>query len=153
MKKSRHQKIIDLVQHMRIGTQEELADLLNREGYKVTQATVSRDIKELKLSKVPGAGGAQYYQLLEPEEQAYSDKYIRVLREALLSMDTAGNLLVIRTMSGMANAVAAALDHLRFEEIVGTLAGDDTIMCAMKNAQDADHIMHKIRGLLGEKEN
>ena len=111
MKKSRHQKIIDLVQHTRIATQEELADILNQEGYKVTQATVSRDIKELKLSKVPGPGGVQYYQLLEPEEQAYSDKYIRVVREALMSMDTAGNLLVIRTMSGMANAVAAALDH------------------------------------------
>ena len=117
----------------------------------MTQATVSRDIKELKLSKVPGPGGIQYYQLLEPEEQAYSDKYIRVLREALMSMDTAGNLLVIRTMSGMANAVAAALDHFRFEEIVGTLAGDDTIMCATKNGDDAEHIMQKVRGLLGEK--
>ena len=151
MKKSRHQKIIDLVQHTRIATQEELADILNQEGYKVTQATVSRDIKELKLSKVPGPGGVQYYQLLEPEEQAYSDKYIRVVREALMSMDTAGNLLVIRTMSGMANAVAAALDHFRFEEIVGTLAGDDTIMCATKNSDDAEHIMQKVRGLLGEK--
>lgn len=151
MKKSRHQKIIDLVQHSRIGTQEELADILNREGYKVTQATVSRDIKELKLSKVPGPNGVQYYQMLEPEEQTYSDKYIRVLREALMSMDTAGNLLVIRTMVGMANAVAAALDHFRFEEIVGTLAGDDTIMCVMKNAEDAERIMHKVQGLLGEK--
>ncbi len=152
MKKSRHQKIIELVQHRKIGTQEELADILNQEGYRVTQATVSRDIKELKLSKVPGPDGMQYYQLLDGEEKSYADKYIRVLREALLGMDTAGNLLVIRTIAGMANAVAAALDHLRFEEIVGTLAGDDTIMCAVKNARDAEDIMHKIRGLMGEKD-
>ncbi len=152
MKKSRHQKIIELVQHKKIGTQEELADLLQQAGYRVTQATVSRDIKELKLGKVPGADGLQYYQLLEGEEQNYADKYIRVLREALLSMDTAGNLLVIRTIAGMANAVAAALDHLRLEEIVGTLAGDDTIMCAVKHAQDAENIMHKIRTLMGEKD-
>ncbi|MBO6309137.1 MAG: arginine repressor [Oribacterium sp.] len=149
MKKSRHQKIIELVGRMRIGTQEELADILIKEGYKVTQATVSRDIKELKLSKVAGNDGVQYYQIIEKEEQVYSEKYIRVLREALMSMDTAGNLLVIRTMSGMANAVAAALDQFRLEKIVGTLAGDDTIMCAMKNAQDAEDIKKRIREIMG----
>ena len=148
MKKSRHQKIIELVGRMRIGTQEELADILNREGYKVTQATVSRDIKELKLSKVTGNDGIQYYQIIEKEEQVYSEKYIRVLREALMSMDTAGNLLVIRTMAGMANAVAAALDQFRLEKIVGTLAGDDTIMCAMKNPQDALEVKNRIQEIM-----
>ena len=143
--------ILKLIDMYAIGTQEEMLEKLEENGFSSTQATVSRDIKELKLSKVPGPGGIQYYQLLEPEEQAYADKYIRVLREALMSMDTAGNLLVIRTMSGMANAVAAALDHFRFEEIVGTLAGDDTIMCATKNGDDAERIMHKVRELLGEK--
>ena len=149
MKKSRHQKIIELVSRLRIGTQEELADILIKEGYKVTQATVSRDIKELKLSKVAGNDGVQYYQIIEKEEQVYSGKYIRVLREALMSMDTAGNFLVIRTMSGMANAVAAALDQFRLEKIVGTLAGDDTIMCAMKNAQDAEDIKKRIQEIMG----
>jgi transcriptional regulator of arginine metabolism len=149
MKKSRHQKIIELVSRLRIGTQEELADILIKEGYKVTQATVSRDIKELKLSKVAGNDGVQYYQVIEKEEQVYSEKYIRVLREALMSMDTAGNFLVIRTMSGMANAVAAALDQFRLEKIVGTLAGDDTIMCAMKNAQDAEDIKKRIQEIMG----
>lgn len=148
MKKSRHQKIIELVGRMRIGTQEELADILNKEGYKVTQATVSRDIKELKLSKVTGNDGIQYYQIIEKEEQVYSEKYIRVLREALMSMDTAGNLLVIRTMAGMANAVAAALDQFRLEKIVGTLAGDDTIMCALKNPQDALEVKNRIQEIM-----
>lgn len=148
MKKSRHQKIIELVGRMRIGTQEELADILNKEGYRVTQATVSRDIKELKLSKVAGNDGIQYYQIIEKEEQVYSEKYIRVLREALMSMDTAGNFLVIRTMAGMANAVAAALDQFKLDKIVGTLAGDDTIMCAMKNAQDAEDVRERIRDIM-----
>ncbi len=149
MKKSRHQKIIELVGRMRIGTQEDLADILNKEGYKVTQATVSRDIKELKLSKVAGNDGSQYYQIIEKEEQVYSEKYIRVLREALMSMDTAGNFLVIRTMVGMANAVAAALDQFKLDKIVGTLAGDDTIMCAMKNSQDAEEVKERIREIMG----
>ncbi len=148
MKKSRHQKIIELIGRKRIETQEELADLLNAEGYKVTQATVSRDIKELKLSKVTGDDGRQYYQIINENEKGLSDKYKRVLREALVSMDTAGNFLVVRTMAGMANAVAAALDQFRFEKIVGTLAGDDTIMCATKNPEDAAEILSHLKRMM-----
>lgn len=148
MKKSRHLKIIELVGRRRIETQEELAKILNEEGYKVTQATVSRDIKELKLSKVSDHDGHQYYQILDQNDSAFSDKYIRVLREGLISMDTAGNFVVIRTMSGMANAVAAALDHMRLEKIVGTLAGDDTIMCALKSPEDAETLIERLRDIL-----
>ena len=148
MKKSRHQKIIELVSHKKIETQEELADLLNQEGFRVTQATVSRDIKELKLSKVTDGEGRQYYQVMTRNESTHTDKYIRVLREGLLSMDTAGNLLVIKTMSGMANAVAAALDQMNFEPIVGTLAGDDTIMCARKNPEDAEEVLTRLREIV-----
>jgi transcriptional regulator of arginine metabolism len=150
MKKSRHQKIIELVKKQHIETQEDLADLLNHEGYRVTQATVSRDIKELKLSKVAGNDGTQYYQIIEHKEsKTEQDKFVRVLNEGLISMDDAGNLLVIRTMSGMANAVAAALDHFQFEKIVGTLAGDDTIMCAMKNTEDVGVVMQRIHEMIG----
>ncbi len=150
MKKGRQEKIIELVTNHHIETQEELADLLNSSGFRVTQATVSRDIKELKLSKVTGDEGRQHYQVIPQGQKSFTDKYTRVLREGLLSMDTAGNLLVIRTMSGMANAVAAALDHFRLEKIVGTLAGDDTIMCAMKNTEDAEEVMEKLQDLLGK---
>lgn len=150
MKKGRHEKIIELVTKRQVETQEELAELLNSAGFKVTQATVSRDIKELKLSKVTGDEGRQYYQLLSQGQKSFTDKYTRVLREGLLSMDTAGNLLVIRTMSGMANAVAAALDHLRLDKIVGTIAGDDTIMCAVKESSDAELIMECLQELLGK---
>lgn len=150
MKKGRQEKIIELVTKMHIETQEELAEQLNSAGFRVTQATVSRDIKELKLSKVTGNAGRQYYQVLPQEQQSFTDKYTRVLREGLLSMDTAGNLLVIRTMSGMANAVAAALDHLRLDRIVGTLAGDDTIMCAVKDSADAEFLAERLHELLGK---
>ncbi len=150
MKNSRHQKIVELITEHQIETQEELADLLNREGFKVTQATVSRDIKSLQLSKAPGKNGRQYYQILK-RDNSDSEKYIRVLREGLLNMDLAGNLLVIKTMTGMANAVAAALDHLQLDKIVGTLAGDDTIMCALRDASDAQYILDKLSALLNER--
>lgn len=150
MKKGRQEKIIELIAKTQVETQEELAELLNKSGFRVTQATVSRDIKELKLSKVSGEGGRQYYQMLPREQKSFTDKYTRVLREGLLSMDSAGNILVIRTMSGMANAVAAALDHFRLEKIVGTIAGDDTIMCVTKEKEDAQLILESLEALLGK---
>lgn len=151
MKNGRHQKIVELVTQRQIETQEELADLLNAEGFRVTQATVSRDIKALQLSKAPGRGGRQYYQILK-KDSSEGEKYTRVLREGLLSMDIAGNLLVIKTMTGMANAVAAALDHLQLDKIVGTLAGDDTIMCALKDTSDAQEVLDRLSGLLGRQD-
>ena len=151
MKNGRHQKIVELVTQRQIETQEELADLLNAEGFRVTQATVSRDIKALQLSKAPGRGGRQYYQILK-KDSSEGEKYTRVLREGLLSMDIAGNLLVIKTMTGMANAVAAALDHLQLDKIVGTLAGDDTIMCALKDTSDAQEVLDRLSQLLGRQD-
>lgn len=150
MKSKRHAKIIELIGTKQIETQEELADILNQEGYRVTQATVSRDIKELKLSKVTGEDGRQRYAFMDTSRTVYSDKHARILKEALVSMDLAGNILVIKTLVGMANAVAAALDAFQFEEIVGTLAGDDTIMCATKTPDDALIVMNKIRKLADE---
>ena len=113
MKLERHSKIAELIGKYEIETQEELADYLNREGFAVTQATVSRDIREMKLTKVPSDSGKQRYMVLKSQE-ALNDKYIRILRDGYLSMDLAQNLLVIKTVSGMAMAVAAALDALHF---------------------------------------
>lgn len=145
MKTKRHAKIIELISAGAVETQEELAELLNKAGFKVTQATVSRDIKELKLSKVTGEDGRQRYVFMDLSRSTYSEKYIRILKEGLVSLNLAQNLLVIKTMVGMANAVAAAIDALQFEEIVGTLAGDDTIMCAARSADDALLVSNKIR--------
>lgn len=150
MKKSRHQKIKELVEQYQIETQEELADKLKEAGYAVTQATVSRDIRELKLSKVPLGDGRQMYTILEHSDQYLGDKYIRVLQEGFVSMDMAQNILVVKTVSGMAMAVAAAVDAMKFKEIVGSIAGDDTIMMAVRTVEDTQIVMEKIRSAIGE---
>ena len=150
MKKLRQKKIIELVETYDVETQEELAEYLKQAGYQVTQATVSRDIRELKLSKLPAGGGRQKYIFLKQEESQPGDKYIRVLREGFVSMDMAQNILVIKTVSGMAMAVAAAIDTMRLKEIVGSIAGDDTIMMAVRTVEETKVLMEKIRGMIKE---
>lgn len=150
MKKSRHQKIKELVEQFEIETQEELADKLKEAGYAVTQATVSRDIRELKLSKVPMGDGRQKYTILIHSDHYLSDKYIRVLKDGFVSMDMAQNILVVKTVSGMAMAVAAAIDAMKLKEIVGSIAGDDTIMMAVRTVEDTQAVMAKISGVLEE---
>lgn len=148
MKRSRHQKIKELVERFEIETQEELADKLKEAGYAVTQATVSRDIRELKLSKIPMGDGRQKYTILVHSDHYLSDKYIRVLKDGFVSMDMAQNILVVKTVSGMAMAVAAAIDAMKLKEIVGSIAGDDTIMMAVRTVEDTQIVMKKIRNVL-----
>jgi transcriptional regulator of arginine metabolism len=150
MKKDRHDKIIELIDRYEVETQEELADYLRNEGYQVTQATVSRDIRELKLSKIPNGKGRQKYVTFTQEEPHLGDKYIRVLKEGYVSMAPAQNLLVMKTVSGMAMAVAAAVDALKLERIVGCIAGDNTLMIAMRSEQDAEIVMEQIGRMLSE---
>lgn len=147
MKLERHSKIVELIGKYEIETQEELARLLQEAGFKVTQATVSRDIRELHLTKVQGESGRQRYVVMQ-SQNGFSDKYIRVLRDGFVSMDMAQNILVIKTVSGMAMAVAAALDAMHFHEIVGCIAGDDTILCAIRSVDDTILVMEKIRKLV-----
>lgn len=150
MKKDRQSKMIDLVEHYEIETQEELAERLKNAGYQVTQATVSRDIRELKLSKIAVGAGRQKYVFLKQEDSYLADKYIRVLKDGYVSMDHAQNILVIKTVSGMAMAVAAALDAMKMSEIVGSIAGDDTIMVAVRTLEETMAVMDKIRRTIGE---
>ena len=149
MKVERHSKIGELIGKYEIETQEELAERLNEAGYRVTQATVSRDIRELKLSKVQSESGKQRYVVFQ-NHGSFSDKYIRILRDGYMSMDMAQNILVIKTVSGMAMAVAAALDAIHFHEIAGDITGDDTIMCAVRSVDDTILVMDKIRKLIDE---
>ena len=148
MKKSRHEKIKELVEQYEIETQEELANRLKEAGYHVTQATVSRDIRELKLSKISGGDGRQRYTILPHNDHYLSDKYIRVLKDGFVSMDMAQNILVIKTVAGMAMAVCAALDAMQWHEIVGTIAGDDTIMCAVRTVDDTVKLMEKLKKIV-----
>ena len=150
MKQNRHQKIAELVSRYEIETQEELAEKLKEAGFTVTQATISRDIRQMNLSKLPTGNGRQKYVILKKENELLSDKYIRVLRDAFVSMDMAQNILVMRTVSGMAMAVAAALDAIHFGEVVGCIAGDDTIMCAIHNAEEAGYVMELIDKIIRE---
>ena len=147
-KKQRHEKIAELINDCEIETQEELADRLRRAGFRVTQATVSRDIRELQLSKVPAGRGRQKYAAFASGDGQLGDKYIRVLREGYVSMAPAQNLLVMKTVSGMAMAVAAALDALKIEEIVGCIAGDNTIMIAAQSREKAEAAMDRIKKMM-----
>lgn len=151
MKIKRHDKIRELIGRYDIETQEELAERLNMEGFNVTQATVSRDIRELKLTKMPNGKGRQCYTLLKREEDEMKDKYIRIFCDGFVSMDMAQNLLVIKTVSGLAMAVAAALDGLHFPQVVGCIAGDDTIMCAVRSVDDTVVLMKEIQKMVTGK--
>ena len=144
MKGNRHQRIVELVESYEIETQEELVDRLRNEGYQVTQATVSRDIRQLNLSKISTGNGKQKYVILKQENNQIGEKYIRVLKDGFISMDRAQNILVIKTVAGMAMAVAAAIDTMKLDEIVGSIAGDDTIMAAVRTNEDAELVMKKI---------
>ena len=150
MKSERQNKIIELITKNSIGTQEELAEALKQAGFSVTQATVSRDIRELKLTKVQSENGRQRYMVMQ-NQTAFSDKYIRILKDGYVSMDMAQNILVIKTVSGMAMAVAAALDEIHFHEIVGCIAGDDTIMCAVRSVDDTILLMDKLKKLISAR--
>ncbi len=150
MKLERHSKIVELIGKYEIDSQEELAARLNEAGFNVTQATVSRDIRQLHLSKVPAGGGRQKYVVLRQDDAQLWEKYVRVLKDGFVSMDMAQNILVIKTVSGMAMAVAAAVDAMKFREIVGSIAGDDTIMIAIRSVDDTLVVMSKIREILGK---
>ena len=148
MKKNRHGKLIEIIQNYDVETQEELAAKLREAGFAVTQATVSRDIRELKLTKVPTTGGTQKYVILTQDDGHMEDKYIRVLRDGFISMDMAQNILVMKTVSGMAMAVATALDAMKFQEIVGCIAGDDTIFLAVRTVEETQELTEKLHSLI-----
>ena len=144
MKRDRQEKIKDLIRRLEIETQEELADFLQKSGYNVTQATVSRDIRELKLTKIAGRKGRQKYVFLHEEDGSLEEKYWSVLKNGFVSIEVAQNILVVKTVAGMAMAVAAALDAMKWNEIAGCIAGDDTIMVAVRTVPDALIVRDKI---------
>ncbi|MGL5675438.1 MAG: arginine repressor [Cellulosilyticaceae bacterium] len=148
MKEQRQSKILSLITKNEIETQEELAEALEASGFKVTQATVSRDIRELKLTKVASKNKGQKYVALANFENQVSEKVIRVFKAGFVSMDVANNLLIIHTLNGMGNAVASAIDAFKHEEIVGTLAGDDTIFCAIRDVAMMGEVIEKFQEVL-----
>ena len=147
MKVKRQEAMLELVSRFEIETQEELAEKLCQAGFSVTQATVSRDIRELKLTKIQH-GNKQIYAVLKETELPNNSKYIDILKHSFVSVDMAQNILVIKTASGTAMAVATALDSLHWGEIVGSIAGDETVMCANRTVEDTKKLMKRLEDIL-----
>ena len=146
MKQKRHTAILELIEKHEIETQEELAELLIKEGYKVTQATISRDIKALRLIKIVGASGAYKYAIAGRKKSSEDNNSI--ISQSAISVDYAQNIVIVKTHSGMAQGAAAIIDSMKMSEIMGTIAGDDTIMCVAKTEDDALRLTAKIRTLM-----
>lgn len=148
MKNNRHSQILDIIETRDIETQEELADELKKRGIGVTQATVSRDIKELRLAKVLASSGVYKYAYIENNNQEISQKLIRVFAESVTSIDFANNLIVIRTLAGSAQAAASAIDALSWEEIIGCIAGDDTIMVVIRDDKLVQEVIERFKQII-----
>ena len=148
MKVKRQSKILEIIRDNEIDTQEALAEKLNEAGFNVTQATVSRDIRELRLTKVSVGAGRQKYAAISNDEGEIGERLKRVFKDGVTSIDFAQNIIVIKTLTGMAMAVAAALDAIKFHEVVGCIAGDDTIMCAVRSVDDTIIVMEKIKKMV-----
>lgn len=148
MKIARHAKIIEIINSKEIETQEELANELKKCGFNVTQATVSRDIKELKLIKVMGKKGNYKYSTISPKETFLSDKLISIFSQTVIYVENVDNFIVVKTISGSANAAAEAIDSMNFQGIVGTIAGDNTIFILVREKEKAEEIVQKLNKLL-----
>ena len=148
MKTVRQNKLLELIENNDIYTQEELADRLIASGFNVTQATISRDLRELGITKMSENGSQQKYVPMQNRKNEFNDKLLRVLKAGYISMDYAENIVVIKTSSGMAMAVAASVDALGWSEIVGSIAGDDTIMCVIRHKEKVFEVMERLKKIL-----
>ena len=148
MKTIRQMAILDIIAKQDVETQEELAEALRARGIQLTQATVSRDIKELRLLKVLTPSGSYKYATADKAENGLSERFIRMLAESLLSVAASNNLIVVKTLSGSANVAAEALDSLHWPEILGTLAGDNTILLIIRSEAEAPDVVRRIQEMI-----
>ena len=148
MKSARHSLILEIIEEKDIETQEELADELKRRGIKVTQATVSRDIKDLRLLKVLGEHGGYKYATVERAEKGMNDRFIRMLSECVISVDSVGNLIVIKTLSASANAACEAIDSMKWDEVLGTIAGDNTLLVIARSEEAVEAMTARLHELI-----
>lgn len=148
MKSARQTAILSLVEQQDIRTQEELAQKLKEQGIKVTQATVSRDIKELRLLKVLSSSGGYKYATADQAEHGISERFVRMFIDSVISIVYAQNIIVIKTLSGSASVAGEAIDSMRWPEILGTMAGDNTILVVVRNEEDAALVVNKFNEIL-----
>jgi transcriptional regulator of arginine metabolism len=149
MKYNRHSKILDIIEHNEIETQEDLAEELKKQGFNVTQATVSRDIKELRLIKVLSKTGRYKYSIINQNDAPILKRFINLFKDSVISLDHSGNIVVVRTLIGSANAAAAAIDALRIDGIVGTIAGDDTIFILLRTEEESLRVIDIFKEIIG----
>ena len=148
MKAKRQALIREIVENQSIQTQEELADALREHGMVVTQATVSRDIKEMHLLKVLSEEGGYRYATMDKSEQGMNERLIRKLSDSVVDMSSANNLIVIHTLPGSAHVAGEAVDSLRWPEVLGTIAGDNTILVIVRSNEDVDAVLRRFRGIV-----
>lgn len=148
MKAKRQALIREIVETQSIQTQEELAEALRVRGLVVTQATVSRDIREMHLLKVLAEDGSYRYATMEKSDAGMSDRLIRMLADSVVDMNSANNLIVIHTLPGSAHVAAEAIDSLRWSEVIGTIAGDNTILMIVRSNEEVDVVMKRFRGII-----
>ena len=148
MKAKRQALIREIVENQSIQTQEELADALREHGMVVTQATVSRDIKEMHLLKVLSEEGGYRYATMDKSEQGMNERLIRMLSDSVVDMSSANNLIVIHTLPGSAHVAAEAIDNPRWPETIGTIAGDNTILVIVRTNEEVDAVMKRFRGII-----
>lgn len=148
MKSGRHSRILDIISEQAIETQDELLNILKAEGYKATQATISRDIKDLRLVKSLGDDGKYRYISAEKNSSDMRSGFSTLFSNAVRSIDNAENFVIIKTFSGMAQAVCASLDNLNHSLVVGTIAGDDTIFVACHSAELALNFADELKKLI-----
>lgn len=149
MKERRHAKILELIQKWPIDTQEELLRRLCAEGFRITQATVSRDIKELRLVKTLSSDGKYRYTVGKGDVKDYSSKFYSLYSDSVIAIDTAQNIVVLKCLTGMANAVCEVMDKLQWDDVVGTLAGDNTIFVLTKDSSAANRIAAELKRMNG----
>lgn len=145
MKENRQNKIKEIIETQSIETQDELLNQLLQQGFSTTQATISRDIREMHLTKVPDGTGKQKYAMIQNADTDVTRKYHQVLSAGILSLDYAENILVVRTVSGMAMAVAAALDNMKLQGFLGCIAGDDTIFAVTRSKEFCKTIIAEVK--------
>lgn len=148
-KNERQSRILALIKEQKVGTQDDLVSALRAQGFEVTQATVSRDIKELGIVKVTSGNGSQHYVPMERSGEIAAGRLMKVFSEAVISCENAGNMVVIKTLPGMAQASASALDSMRMLDVVGSIAGDDTVFIVTKKPSQAASLADSIRKILG----
>ena len=148
MKNARQTAILSIIEQNDIETQEELAGKLKEMGIVVTQATVSRDIKELRLLKVLSGSGGYKYATADKAEHGLSERFVHMFKDSVLSINFAGNIVVIKTLAGSANVAAEAIDSMHLPEILGTMAGDNTILAIVQNEAEAAETVNRFRDML-----